>query len=201
MVLLLAVSVGLLAGLVWAHLQKIRYEVPVLHHLWLVFVAFLPQYVIVYLPARGSVPDWAPVLCLMISQVLLFSFALRNRNHQGMKIMMIGAFLNFAVMTANGGFMPITPQTANRLAGENIVLDMPLGSRFGDKDVLLSEGQIRLAWFADRFLPPAWLPYQVAFSLGDIFIAVGVFWLLSKQESKKVITNDCSNYVSTVCQS
>lgn len=201
MILLLAVSAGLLAGLIWAYIQRVQYEVPVLHYLWLVFVAFLPQYIFIYLPARGSVPNWASALCLIISQILLFSFALLNRNHQGMKILMIGAFLNFAVMAVNGGFMPISPQTASRLVEENIVSDMPLGSRFGDKDILLSQPQTRLEWLADRFLPPVWLPYQVAFSFGDIFIAAGVFWLLVKQENKKGITDDRSNYVSTVRQS
>lgn len=201
MILLLAVTAGFLAGLIWAYLQKAQYEVPVLHHLWLVFVAFLPQYIVIYLPAHGDVPNWASALSLIISQILLLSFALLNHNHLGMRILIIGAFLNFGVMAANGGFMPISPQTASRLVEENTVLNRPLGSRFGDKDILLSKQQTRLEWLADRFLPPVWLPYQVAFSLGDVFIAAGAFWLLAKQENKKVITYDRSNYVSTVRQS
>jgi hypothetical protein len=201
MILLLAVTAGLLAGLVWAWRQRAPYEVPTLHHLWLVFVAFLPQYMAIYLPARGSVPNWAVVLCLIISQLLLFGFALLNRHHQGMKILMIGAFLNFMVMSANGGFMPVGPQTASRLVSQNVVLNMPIGSRFGNKDILLPPEQTRLEWLADRFLPPVWSPYQVAFSLGDVFIAAGAFWLLAKQGNKQVITHDRSNYVSTVRQS
>jgi hypothetical protein len=201
MILLLAVTAGLLAGLAWAWRWRAQYEAPVLHHLWLVFIAFLPQYMAIHLPARGSIPNWAAALCLIISQLLLFGFALLNRNHQGMKILMIGAFLNFMVMSANGGFMPVGPQTASRLVPEHVIGKMPIGSRFGNKDILLPPEQTRLEWLADRFLPPVWSPYQVAFSLGDVFIAVGVFWLLAKQESKRVITHDRSNYVPTVCQS
>jgi hypothetical protein len=37
---------------------------------------------------------------------------------------------------------------------------------------------------ADRFLLPDWFPYKVAFSLGDILIALGIFWLLAKPGSK-----------------
>jgi hypothetical protein len=36
---------------------------------------------------------------------------------------------------------------------------------------------------ADRFLLPAWSPYQVAFSLGDVFIALGAFGILAYQKS------------------
>jgi len=34
-------------------------------------------------------------------------------------------------------------------------------------------------WFlSDRFMLPGWLQYPVAFSLGDVFIALGIVWLL-----------------------
>jgi hypothetical protein len=182
MILLLAVVAGLLAGLIWAGRQKVMYEAPVLHHLWLVFLAFLPQYIIIYLPIREKTPDWVSAFCLIISQLLLFGFALLNRNHLGMKTLMIGTLLNFMVMAANGGFMPISPQTAGRLVPQEFLLDSSSGSRFGSKDILLLPEQTRFEWLADRFLPPAWLPYQVAFSLGDVFIAAGVFWLLARQK-------------------
>lgn len=183
MILLLAVAAGLLAGLIWAGRQKVRYEAPVLHHIWLVFVAFLPQYIVIYLPVREKVPTWVSALCLIVSQLLLFGFALLNRNHQGMKILMIGTLLNFVVMVLNGGFMPISPQTAGRLVPSELLSDVPPGSRFGPKDILLLPEQTRFEWLADRFLPPVWSPYQVAFSLGDVFIAVGVFWLLARQNT------------------
>jgi hypothetical protein len=44
------------------------------------------------------------------------------------------------------------------------------------KDILLPEANIHLPWLADRFVQS--VPYRFAFSLGDIFIATGAFWIL-----------------------
>jgi len=188
MILLLAVAAGLLVGWLWAGRQNVKYEAPVLRHLWLVFAAFLPQYIVIYVSARGSIANWVVAICLILSQLLLLGFALVNYKQHGMKILLIGAALNFTVMIANTGFMPINPQIARRLVSEDVLLNIPSGNRFGAKDILLPAEQTHLEWLADRYLPPAWLPYQVAFSLGDIFIAAGVFWLLARQ--KRIIRNN-----------
>ena len=184
MILLLALTAGLLAGLVWAYWRGHPYQAPELGHLWLVFVAFLPQFVVIYLPiTRGTFPEWLVVGCLLASQILLLGFAWLNRRIPGMSILICGIVLNLAVMASNSGFMPISPQTASRLVTEERLFDIQTGSRIGAKDILLHPEQTRLEWLADRFLPPVWSPYQVAFSLGDVLIAFGAFWLLAKPES------------------
>ena len=177
MILLLAVAAGLLVGLGWAGRQQVKYEAPSLRHLWLVFAAFVPQYIVV---RSAAMPDAAASIGLIVSQILFLVFALLNYEHQGMRILMAGAALNLLVMITNGGFMPISPHTASRLISQELLLDISSGSRFGAKDILLLPEHTRFEWLADRFLPPAWSPYQVAFSLGDVFIAAGVFWLLAR---------------------
>lgn len=180
MVLILAVAVGLAAGLGWSRWHKRTYRPPELRHLWLVFAAFLPQFVVLYLPpARQSFPDWLVAVLLTASQTALLVFVWLNRVVAGTLLLLCGVIFNLSVMTANGGFMPISPQTASRLVSEDQLQDIGVGNRFGSKDVLLHSHQTRLEWLADRFLPPDWFPYQVAFSLGDVFIAFGVFWLLA----------------------
>jgi len=97
--------------------------------------------------------------------------------------LIIGLILNITVILANHGFMPVSPQTAARLVGEEAVGKLETGSRFGLKDILLATEEIRLEFLSDRFLPPVWFPYQVAFSLGDVFLAFGAFWMLAYQKS------------------
>ncbi len=149
---------------------------PELRALWLAFVGFFPQALAFYLPlTRRSIPDEWAAAALIASQALLLGFAWLNRQQAGMSLLIAGLTLNMTVIIANGGFMPISPQTASRLTA----LPLETGARLGhSKDILLPLDETRLAWLSDRFLLPTGFPYQVAFSLGDILIAVGVFWLL-----------------------
>lgn len=183
MILLFAVAAGFIFGLGWARWLGQPYQPPTLKHLWLVLVSFLPQFIAMYFPnTREQISDeWASRI-LIVSLIGLLGFAWLNRNQVGMKILFIGAALNFTVIVANRGFMPISPQTASQLTSEEIVSDIPLGTRFGTKDILLLPEQTRFEVLADRFLTPAWLNYPVAFSLGDVFLAIGIFWLLAFQK-------------------
>jgi hypothetical protein len=180
MVLLSAILLGLPIGLFMARAQQHPYQPPNLAHVWLIFVAVLPQLTILYLPdVRRQIPDEMTGILLTVSNALLVAFAWLNRKLPGLNLMLLGAALNFTVMVANRGFMPISPQTAGRLVPQSILQDIAAGTRFGLKDILLPPEHTRFEWLADRFLPPVWLPYQFAFSLGDVFLALGVFWLFA----------------------
>ncbi|GAB4503244.1 MAG: hypothetical protein Fur0043_02360 [Anaerolineales bacterium] len=185
MVLWLALVVGLLTGIGVSRLQGRPYHPPLLRHIWLVFVGFLPQFLAIYLiHTRTLTPDWLAAVGVVVSQVTLFAFAWINRQVPGMPLLMIGLLLNLTVITANGGFMPIAPQTAERLTGHQGAALLQEGNRFGFKDILLSAQRTRFPWLTDRFLPPVWFPYQVAFSLGDVLIAAGVFQIFASQKLK-----------------
>ncbi len=185
MILLLAVLAGFLVGLSRAYWYKQPYVAPDLQAIWLAMVAFLPQLFIAYLPATHPLfTDGLASVSLLASLILFSIFAWLNRDLPGMPILIIGLLLNFVVIVANGGWMPITPQIANLLAGKDVLRFMNLGSRFGEKDILLLAQNIHLEFLADRFLPPTWFPYKVAFSLGDILISIGAFWLLAKPTAK-----------------
>lgn len=154
---------------------------PFFQHIWLVVIGFLPQWFAFYLPAtRHYIPDRIASACLVGSQILLLAFAAVNFRLAGMPALAFGLVCNLAVIMANGGFMPMTWDAATNLAGPSVVRSLELGGRMsnGSKDILLLDSQIVLPWLADRFVPPDFMPYRFAFSLGDIFIAAGAFWLL-----------------------
>ena len=179
MILLSALVLGLLVGWGWARWQGRPYRAPDLRFIWLAVVAFLPKLVLAYLPATHDLlPDWFAEVLLAASLIIFLAFIWLNRRLPGMPILLAGMVLNLVVMLSNGGWMPISPETAGHLAGGGAVESSSLGGRFGAKDVLLLPEQTRLPFLSDRFLLPDWSPYHVAFSLGDIVIAVGAFWLL-----------------------
>jgi hypothetical protein len=183
-ILLAALLLGLLAGWGWSLWRRRPYAAPELKHVWLVPVALLPQVLVAYVPAVAGVTTLSAASAALPFSLLVFLvFVWLNRSLPGMPILMVGLVLNLLVISANGGWMPISPQTASHLPGGAEARELPAGTRFGEKDILLDTASTRLEFLADRFLLPAWLHYATAFSAGDAFVAVGAFWLLARQRA------------------
>jgi hypothetical protein len=180
LILLLAILVGLLVGVARAWYCKRPFSIPDLHAIWLVLIAFVPQWVAFYLPlTRQLVSMELAAAALVSSQALLLLFAWFNRKHGAFWVLGLGLILNLTVGVLNGGLMPISLDTLMKMKLDTPVAGWQMGGRVGSsKDILLSPAQTRLAWLSDHFLLPAWFPYKAAFSLGDVFIAIGAFWLL-----------------------
>jgi hypothetical protein len=179
-ILLLALAGGLAVGVARSRWRGTAYQPPHLRLSWLAFLAFLPQFFVLYLPnLREHISDWFSSACLIASLMFFLGFAWLNRHLAGMSILLVGLVLNLMAMTLNGGFMPISPQTAAHLISEKGMLDYRPGDRLGTKDILLLPEHTRLEWLADRFLTPAWTSYRAAFSLGDVLIAIGAFSILA----------------------
>ena len=180
MVMLIAVGVGFIAGALRARIMNRRFQSVHLRLVWLVILAFLPQFFAFYLPATRSIfPDaWVPA-ALVVSQVLLLVFAWVNRQIPGFWLLGLGLLSNFSAISLNGGMMPLAPQTAQRLIPPEVYTDLRVGDRFGfTKDILLQREETRLWFLGDIFTLPEWMNYPLAFSIGDILIGMGAFWLL-----------------------
>jgi hypothetical protein len=109
----------------------------------------------------------------------LLAFALANLKKTPFWALGLGLLSNFVVILLNGGWMPIQPEVVQKLipgpsnglwaVGERLLMT---------KDFVLPLADTRLWFLDDRFTLPAWLNYPVAFSIGDVLISIGAFWLL-----------------------
>lgn len=180
MILVNAVLAGLIAGVARAAWAGKQYKLPELQGLWLVPAAFVPQWFAFYWPVSQRLAnEFTAAIILVGSQLLLLVFAWFNRRHTAFWILGCGLLLNFLVITLNGGLMPISPETVDRVVGRPTGWHQRIGRRLGGtKDIVLPAAETRLPWLADRLVTPQWWPQRSAFSVGDVVIAIGVFWLL-----------------------
>ncbi len=179
MILLLAIIIGLLAGVSRAWLGDRKLAGPTLRFLWIVPLAFFPQFIAFQFPTtRSGAESWIPV-ALIGSLIFLLIFVAFNVRQPGFWLLGLGLFLNLTVIARNGGWMPISPETIALLMPNAAPGSYQIGERLGiTKDKVLSPSQTNLGFLSDRFILPSWSPYQVAFSIGDVMIALGAIWFL-----------------------
>ena len=96
---------------------------------------------------------------------------LRNLRFPGMHWLLAGMALNFLVMAANGGLMPVSPETLIRGGREQVLARNTIGEPLTKKNVILPEEETRRALLSDRLVVPG---QRGAFSVGDVLIAVGI---------------------------
>ena len=151
---------------------------------WLVFAAVIPQLLSFQIPATGKlIPEGILPVVLIGTQALLLVFAVVNLNQPGFWALGAGLLANFLVIALNGGWMPISPDTLRRMLPE-LPAEIVIQSErlLLTKDWIMTEEQTKLAWLSDRITFPG---LSTAFSIGDVFIAVGVFLLMWSLSSSK----------------
>ncbi|MRS04276.1 hypothetical protein EG832_13825 [bacterium] len=125
----------------------------------------------------------------MSSLFILLGFSVLNIKKPVFWPICFGFLLNFLVIALNSGYMPISPATVEKL-DPGSELNWMIGQRFGySKDIILAPEMTKLAFLSDRFTITNVLGYNVAFSLGDIFIALGVIlllWMLGGKPEQKM---------------
>jgi len=150
---------------------------------WLVLAAVALQYLVVYDLVGESGVLGVPLasVLMVVSHALAAWFLWANRRLPGMLLVALGMAGNLAVMAANGGWMPITPEALERLGHMSWVTGSGAAPRvWGGKTVMLPRAETHLWWLSDIVVLPAPFPLPTAFSVGDVLIAVGVFVLLQR---------------------
>jgi len=178
MILIVLSGLGLVAGLLRGgavgNLAGIR-----VRYAWLPLIAFaLQASFILFARDPASIPVWMRVFILLVTHAGLLSFLVLNRHLPGARLLLAGAVLNAAVMLANGGFMPVTPQALAR-SGHTGYIVYEDGVQYvrRSKDIVLEREDTRLWFLSDVFGIPEPLPFASNFSPGDLLIGVGAAWL------------------------
>jgi hypothetical protein len=178
----LAVSLARNRGQTFSLLADIR-----LRSAWLVIPALAMQYPLLRTPYGPTQQMGVQQALFLLSHLLLLVFVWRNRRLAGIQIVGLGILCNLLVILANGGFMPIAPETLVRI-NPATTLGINPGTSFGlwqpgfhygfSKDVILLRGATNLWALSDILVIPRPFPWPTAFSLGDLLIAAGIVVLL-----------------------
>jgi len=147
-------------------------------HLWLVFAAFGVQLVlhVGWFTRLAVVRAAAPYLYPSAYYLLLLCFVL-NRRAPGVIWLAAGSLANLAVITLNGGKMPVDGQALVAM-GCQAWRDLFASGRSLTNTLVTQT--TRLPWLADVLVGSPPFPRPTLFSAGDVLLAVGVFVLVQK---------------------
>ena len=145
---------------------------------WLALVCLVAQLIVIYWPADGleaQRPLHAVLLIGSSAALLLVVWA--NRHIMGMPVLGLGLLLNLVVMSANGGFMPVSREAVLSAGTRPSNGALVEGARLPkSKDVLLPAEDTRLWFLSDAIVAPP--PVGRVYSIGDLIVGAGVIVLL-----------------------
>lgn len=163
----LGVAVGLLRGGSLERLAGIRIRL-----WWLALAAWVLEAVVLASPwSAGLTPVAAPVLALAMA--LIGVVLALNWRVPGLGIFLIGLLLNALVMSANGGFMPVS-EPALVTANSTWFLDeMKAEGRLQKSFLMQPDTPL---WFLGDVVPIGLV--EKVYSPGDLVLALGSFVLV-----------------------
>lgn len=172
--LIVALLISLLCGGKLSRLGQL-----VLRESWLVPVALLIQSGLYWTDVRGIGLglSWATLVLGTGSYFLLLFFTWRNKACPGMKWITLGILLNTLVIGLNGGVMPVDPSFLPE-ASRNALLE-------GQGTHGLMTSMTHLSFLADRFYLDMLGFSKQVFSVGDILIDIGIFFLVFRTMVRK----------------
>lgn len=120
---------------------------------------------------------------LVLSQLALVFLFLLNRHLPGARIFALGIALNTAVMVANGGWMPVTPETYKFVHPDWPPVEV-YSRAPNSKNIVLPRAETKL-WILSDIIPVI-LPHRGwALSIGDVLLIFGAAQFIFKTTKKE----------------
>lgn len=155
-----------------------------IHKSYLIIASFLLEFLAVFLSSKGYEFVSNNIFFIhLVSYSLLFIGIFFNIGKHSFKLILLGTLLNFIVIMLNGGQMPVAqealikaglPEEINALINNEVITHTII-----TKDTILG-------FLGDVFYLPKPYPRPKAFSIGDVFMAIGAFIFIQENMVKKI---------------
>ncbi|MBN1461368.1 MAG: DUF5317 domain-containing protein [Armatimonadetes bacterium] len=170
----LAVLIGLLVGGRLTRLPELA-----LRAVWVFITAAVVQIGLLVIAAKGvALPNGVAPALYVVSFALVLLGLWLNRRLPGVWLVLLGVLMNFVVIVANGGSMPVDRDLAVRAGDEKLVAMLDSPDYVGHMPATEST---RLRPLGDVLRLPMLIPRPRFFSpgsMGDVLITVGACWLI-----------------------
>lgn len=144
----------------------------------IVSLFLLQAFFVIFVPGQTGLQ----MVMLVLSQSALIGLFLLNHHLPGAKLFALGIFLNTAVIVANGGWMPVTPETAHFVHPERQIELYVKPSN--SKNIILPRSETNL-WILSDIIRLT-LPWRRnALSIGDLLLIAGIAQFVFQTAPKK----------------
>lgn len=169
--ILFSIILGLIRGGNFKRFADLR-----LNYGWIFVVLLFVQIIIFTFQSKVDWIGWMSAYIFLAVYVIGLFFLWVNRQHAGFVLIFIGVLLNFIVMAANGGRMPVSSEAASVL--DPFFVQALQEGIYGKHQLLTDK-----TWFA--FLGdiiPITNPYprDQVISIGDVIMNIGIFFFIQK---------------------
>jgi hypothetical protein len=155
-----------------------------IHKWYLIVSAFILEFLAVFLSAKGYSFISNNIFSIhLVSYSLLFIGIYFNVSRLSFKLIMLGTFLNFIVIMLNGGQMPVS-QDAMIKAGLTEDLNALLKGEIITHTIIVKDTLLK--FLGDILILPEPYPRPKVFSIGDLFLGIGIFVYIQEIMMKKL---------------
>ena len=147
-------------------------------------LGFMVEFATVYMASKGIVFFRDNILLIhCLSYLLLFIGIYFNRDSLAFKIIFIGVFLNFLVIMVNGGQMPVSGEAMVSIGLIDNMTDISDGKIITHA---LMDSHTVFRYLGDILVLAKPYPRPKVFSIGDVFMGLGIFLYIQEIMIKRL---------------